>query len=99
MERKYSYFNKYNVLKNEFISIKDLQVLMESSYEKSRQKMIDLIDYIEQYNKKNPDMKYRISYNPYKIPKKIVIKELNLDESYIFKKAKEELQLIQLGGY
>lgn len=96
--KKYSYLDKYDALKNDYISVKDLQILMESSYELARQEMIKLIKFIKEYNNDNPNKKYRYSSNPYKIPKKIVLQRLDLDENYIFKKTKEELQLKNLIG-
>lgn len=95
---EYSYLDKYNALKNDLISIKDLQILMESSYDSARIEMLNLIDIVVEYNKNNPNRKYRFSSNPYKIPKKIVLEKLDLDENYIFKKTKEELQLKNLIG-
>lgn len=96
-ERKViTYLDKYNALQSDNLSISELQVLNEMAYEPARQEMLRLIGLIEEYNESNPNEKYRINTNPYRIPKKFVIDTYKIDEAYIFKKAKEELQLKSL---
>lgn len=92
-KKKITYFDKYQVLQQDYLAIPELQVLNETAYEPARQEMLRLINLINQYNEQNPSEKYKISTNPYKIPKKFVLDIYKIDESYIFKKAKEELQL------
>lgn len=91
-----TYLDKYNALQNDNLSINELQVLNEMAYEPARQEMLRLIGLIEEYNKANPNEKYRVNTNPYRVPKKFVIDLYKIDETYIFKKAKEELQLKSL---
>ena len=88
------YLEKYEALQKDFLGVEDLSVLEELSYNKARFFMIELIDEIKEYNLKNPNSKWRYSNTKtFRISKGFIIEKFNYDESYIFKKAKEELQL------
>lgn len=92
-KRQITYLDKYEALQKDYISIQDLMILNETSYSASRQEMLILVDEIKNYNLLNPTKKYRILECPYKIPKSYIIEKYKIDEAYIFKKTKEELQL------
>lgn len=96
IKKNITYLDKYKVLQNDYLSINDLEVLNETSYEKSRQEMLELINVVKEHNQNNPNERYRFMECPYKVPKKIVLDKYRIDESYIFKKAKEELQIQSL---
>ena len=96
-DKKKTYYDKYLALQKDYLSIEELQILNEESYERSRQKMLDLLKKVKEHNNNNPDKKYRyFDSKPYKISKEFFIVENNLDEDYIYKKAKQELQLRSL---
>lgn len=92
--KKITYYEKYLSLQKDYLTIEDLQILNEESYEKSRQKMLLYISDVKQNNKSNTNLKYNyVDTKPYKISKLFYIKVSSVDEDYIFKKAKQELQL------
>lgn len=89
-----TYYDKYLSLQKDYLTIEDLIILNEESYEKSRQQMNLYLKEIKQNNKDNPEEKYRyVDTKPYKISKLFYLKVSEVDEDYIFKKAKQELQL------
>ncbi len=88
------YLKKYEALQKDFLGVEDLSVLEELSYNKARLLMIELFSEIKEYNQKNPNAKWRYyDTKPFRISKGFIIEKFNYNESYIFKKAKEELQL------
>ena len=95
--KKITYYDKYLALQKDYLSIEDLEILNEQCYEKSRQKMNDYLKEIKLNNQNNPNQKYRyFDTKPYKISKEFYLKVSDIDEDYIFKKAKQELQLKSL---
>lgn len=98
LTNNHTYLEKYDALKNEYLTIQEIKIICELSYDKARKIMIELIGIIKKYNNQHPDHKYRHNEKPYLIPKKFFLEYCNIDEKYIFKKAKEELQLNALSN-
>ena len=95
--KKPTYYDKYLALQNDFLEIAQLEIIEGLSYNKARLQMNELIEKIIIHNEKEPLNKWRYSdTRPKKVPKAFVIQEFKINENYIFKKAKEELQLKSL---
>lgn len=93
-KKTHTYYDKYLALQKEYLRIDDLQIIRELSYNKARIEMQKLVEKVKTYNQEHPTEKWDYSDEKiYKISKGFVIEYFNINESYIFKKAKEELQL------
>ena len=93
-KKKHTYYDKYLALQNEYLRIDDLQVIRELSYNKARLEMQKLVEEVKIYNQEHPTEKWDYTEGkPVRISKGFVVDHFSINESYIFKKAKEELQL------